>query len=102
MSSAAGQLDTTIDIVTPENIAFHYRVAGPFRRMPALVLDLFIQLVVMIAAMIALSLAFGVIGFGGIGMGLGFAIVFVVGWFYGGLFETFWNGQTPGKRLMNI
>ena len=23
-------------------------------------------------------------------------------WFYGGLFETFWNGQTPGKRLLGI
>jgi len=23
-------------------------------------------------------------------------------WFYGGLFETFCNGQTPGKRLMEI
>ena len=23
-------------------------------------------------------------------------------WFYGGLFETYWNGQTPGKRIMQI
>ena len=23
-------------------------------------------------------------------------------WFYGGLFETFWNGQTPGKKLLGI
>jgi len=28
--------------------------------------------------------------------------VFVVEWFYGGLFETFWNGQTPGKWLLGI
>jgi uncharacterized RDD family membrane protein YckC len=23
-------------------------------------------------------------------------------WFYGGLFETFWNGQTPGKRVLGL
>jgi hypothetical protein len=27
---------------------------------------------------------------------------FLLAWFYGGLFEAFWNGQTPGKRLMGI
>ena len=29
-------------------------------------------------------------------------IWFVLGWFYFGLFEALWNGQTPGKRLMGI
>jgi hypothetical protein len=27
---------------------------------------------------------------------------FVLGWFYGGIFEAYWNGQTPGKRIMKI
>ncbi len=27
---------------------------------------------------------------------------FGLSWFYGGLFETYWNGQTPGKRMMGI
>src|SRR5262249_234632 len=43
-----------------------------------------------------------VIGFAGVGFGIGLAVAFVVSWFYGGLFETFWNGQTPGKRIMHI
>ena len=29
-------------------------------------------------------------------------LAFLLTWFYGGVFETFWNGQTPGKRLMRI
>ena len=29
-------------------------------------------------------------------------ISFVLEWFYGGLFESLWNGQTPGKRLMGL
>jgi len=102
MPQAAEQLDTRIEIVTPENIAFHYRVAGPFRRMPALLVDLFLQTVLMFGAFLLLLFSFGAVGFGGIGVGLGLTIVFVVSWFYGGLFETFWNGQTPGKRMMNI
>ena len=36
-------LDATLLVVTPENIAFEYRLAGPFRRLPALVLDLCIR-----------------------------------------------------------
>ena len=36
------------------------------------------------------------------GMGAAFILSFVMNWFYGGLFETFWNGQTPGKRAMGI
>jgi hypothetical protein len=29
-------------------------------------------------------------------------IWFVLSWFYFGLFEALWNGQTPGKRLMGL
>ena len=32
-------LDATFHVITPENIAFEYRLAGPFRRLPAFVLD---------------------------------------------------------------
>jgi len=35
-------------------------------------------------------------------LGLFLLFWFVLNWFYGGLFETFWNGQTPGKRLLAI
>ena len=41
------QLDSAIEIVTPENIAFRYEVAGPFRRMPAFLIDFAIRLGVM-------------------------------------------------------
>jgi hypothetical protein len=37
---------------------------------------------------------------------MAFAIMFVawflLSWFYGALFETFWNGQTPGKHLLRL
>ena len=43
MQTDVKQLDTQIEIVTPENIAFRYRVAGPFRRLPAYLIDLAVR-----------------------------------------------------------
>ena len=43
MDPAARQLDTSVEIITPENIAFRYRLAGPFRRLPAFLLDVIIE-----------------------------------------------------------
>lgn len=103
MATDNAQLDNAIEIVTPENIAFRYRVAGPFRRAPAYLIDFVIRLMlgvmVLVGAMVLLGLGFGLPG---LGFGLTLVLWFFLEWFYGGLFETFWNGQTPGKRLMGI
>jgi uncharacterized RDD family membrane protein YckC len=94
-------LDATLHVVTPENIAFEYRLAGPFRRLPALLLDICIR----IAVQIALAyLVFGTIGFVSVGVaGFVFLLIyFIIDWFYGVLFETFLNGQTPGKYILGL
>ena len=102
MATDTGQLDTTIEIVTPENIAFRYHVAGPFRRVPAYLIDLVIRSLMSAAAAIALMIVFGVAGLPDLGFGLVLVFWFLLSWFYGGVFEAFWNGQTPGKRLLQI
>ena len=102
MADHAAELDTSIEIVTPENIAFQYRVAGPFRRLPAYLIDLVIRFVVAAVGMYCLVLSFHAIGLGEAGLGVGLALWFIVAWFYGGVFETYFNGQTPGKRMMHI
>lgn len=97
------QIDSTIDVVTPENISFQYQVAGPFRRFPAFVIDLCVRFAIWLG--FALLMAFGgVFGAGGSAMGFAFWLVlwFVMEWFYGGLLETYWNGQTVGKRILGI
>jgi len=96
------QLDNAMEIVTPENIAFRYQVAGPFRRLPAYLIDLVIRGAMFVGGTIVVWLVFGLAGLPGLGIGLSLVLWFALGWFYGGLFETFWNGQTPGKRLMRI
>ena len=101
MSQRPRQLDSRIEIVTPENIAFHYTLAGPFRRLPAYLLDCTFRLMTLIVILV-LALISGVSGAIDIGLGVFFVAWFLLSWFYGGLFETLWNGQTPGKRLTRI
>jgi uncharacterized RDD family membrane protein YckC len=94
-------LDSTIQVVTPENIAFEYRLAGPFRRLPAFLLDMCLQFAVLIGLSIALSMT---VGFAspGLAMFVFFLMLLGIWWFYGVMFETFWNGQTPGKYVMGL
>ncbi len=108
MASAPQQLDTQIRVVTPENVAFVYRVAGPFQRLPAYLLDLVIRMCIatgclfLVFIIAGLTISTGVNIFGAVGLTAMFVAWFLLTWFYGGLFETFWNGQTPGKRLMHL
>lgn len=102
MPSESAPLDTRIEIVTPENIAFQYCIAGPFRRLPAYLVDVLLRVAVIVAAFIGVAVVFGARGMPGLGFGMTLVAWFVLDWFYGGLFETYWNGQTPGKRLMRI
>jgi uncharacterized RDD family membrane protein YckC len=43
-------------------------------------------------------------GLGGGGMAVAGTLIgwFVLEWFYGGFFESYWNGQTPGKWVMGL
>ncbi len=102
MRTEHGQLDTTIEIVTPENIAFQYRLAGPFRRLLAWVIDLVIRFFFVAAMFFLMVLSTAFLGVPGVGVAVWLVTVFVVQWLYGALFEAFWNGQTIGKRVAGI
>jgi uncharacterized RDD family membrane protein YckC len=102
MAKGPKQLDLTIEVPTPENIAFVYRVAGPFRRLSAYLVDVGIRGLLTAAAALFFGMTFGSIGLGGLGIGLAMAFWFAMSWFYGGIFETYWNGQTPGKRMHGL
>lgn len=100
-------LDTTIEISTPENIEFSYTLAGPFRRLPAYLFDLLmIMLIIAFGGLIVLILAVVFSSFGSFFSSLFFGFylifIFIVTWFYRGIFETCWKGQTPGKRLFGL
>jgi len=105
MATVAKQVDTTFDIVTPENIAFEYKVAGLWQRLPAFAIDFVIRAVIFIGMAVVLMCAGG-LTLSGAGVVAALAIIlvarFLFEWFYGGLFETFWNGQTPGKKALSL
>ena len=102
MGTDSKQLDNTIEIITPENIAFRYQVAGPFRRLPAYLIDVLARGMLILIFSLLLMNIFGAIGLAGMGLGLILGVWFLLSWFYGGVFEALWNGQTPGKRLMHV
>src|SRR5690349_20185648 len=101
MTERSRQLDSRIEIITPENIAFHYTLAGPFRRLPAYLIDCAIRLLSIIVVLILAAMT-GVFAGSSVGLGAFFLVWFLLSWFYGGLFETFWDGQTPGKRITGL
>ncbi len=101
--------EETLDIQTPENVAFGYQVAGIGSRFIAVLLDTIVitllQVVIVIVAAVIISLldkaalveqlAPWVIAIFGVILSL----------FYGGyyvFFEMLWNGQSPGKRWAGL
>lgn len=100
MNGALDQIDTSIRVVTPENIAFRYQLAGPFRRFHAFVIDFALRVALMIFFVLLVTLLSSVAP--GFSQAILLTTWFVMSWFYGGLFETYLNGQTPGKWILGI
>ncbi len=102
MPNYPSQIDSHIRVVTPENIGFEYRVASPFERLIAFLIDAVIMILVIALVGLVAVLGFGFFGAAGMGWGVALVTWFLISWFYGGMFETFWNGQTPGKRSLGL
>lgn len=101
-------LDTTIEVVTPENIAFDYQLAGPFRRLPAYLFDVafrvgsFIGLVVLVVVIGGMTGLFSGNILPALAASALLFLYFLQSWFYGVFFETYFNGRTPGKWLCGL
>lgn len=106
-------MDRSISVRTPESIAFSYELAGLGSRFLALTIDLALQILILIG----IGWAFYLMGSGGsskssdampdkfvqsLVIAIISAIIFLVFFGYFIAFEAFWNGQTPGKKLLGI
>lgn len=89
-------IDTVREVHTPEGVALRLPAAGPWLRSLAWSIDATIRLTVLMIASPVLSLL------GNTGMGIYLVCVFVLLWLYPVLFEVLNNGQTPGKRALNL
>jgi uncharacterized RDD family membrane protein YckC len=95
----AEPLDTIVRLATPERITFQYPLAGPFRRFWAYLIDVMVRGgIVMVAAIVAPLLSLGAPS----GLGLVMVLWFLLEWGYPGFCEAFFNGRTPGKRVVGI
>lgn len=89
-------LDTTYTVNTPEGIALELSPAGPIARTLAWMVDLAIRAAISLLLIILLAVL------GKFGLGIAMILIFLLEWFYPVWFELRHQGQTPGKRLLNI
>jgi uncharacterized RDD family membrane protein YckC len=83
-------VDRTLEVRTPESIAFSYELAGLGSRFLAVMAARYGPPPVSDKLATSLAIAFVV------------AVVFVIFYGYFIVFETLWNGQTPGKKLLGL
>jgi len=99
----------TFDVVTPEHVAIRYELAGFGSRAVAALIDASLQMLIylVVAGILQTLIALNVMpGFAdwrtSVLLGVGIIAYFLIFWGYYLLFETLWNGETPGKRWMRL
>ncbi len=103
-SLTEAKIDCRTRVVTPENIAFEYALAGPFQRLPAFLLDWFLRVAFFMALAIFFAMLTPFAPFGG-GTAATISLIllfFFLSWFYGIIFETRFNGRTLGKMAFKL
>lgn len=99
--------DDKIEVVTPERVELNFPIAGLGSRFTAALIDI----IIISLLNVVISLALFSLGISEVygdeytsSLLLGFLLLvrFVMSFGYYIYFEYFWNGQTPGKRMMNI
>ncbi len=103
-------MDRTLEVRTPESIAFSYELAGLGSRFLAVTIDLLIQIAIVATIFTGIA-EIGVHAPKGharqslpdaVVWAIIVAVIFGVFFGYFIVFESLWNGQTPGKRAVGI
>lgn len=89
-------LDTVREVHTPEGVALRLPTAGPVPRALAWALDFAIRVSIALAAATVLA------ALQQAGSGIYAIVLFVLMWAYPIVCEGAFNGQTPGKRVMDL
>lgn len=94
--SARTRMDTVRLVETPEGVQLELRIAGPVARGLALSIDLMIRGILLVLLVIPLSYL------GESGQGVVMICAFALEWFYPVFFEMYFEGATPGKKVMGL
>lgn len=96
-----------LNIETPELVSIEMPLAGIGSRFIALLIDTLIWLAaILLVALLSWMLVPGITAFSKLSaqwaVALYVFLLFLLNWGYFTLFEAFWNGRTPGKRVARI
>jgi uncharacterized RDD family membrane protein YckC len=95
------QVDTTVEVETPEHVRFRFQVAGPGRRALAYLIDAMIRGAIVLGGVFLFSLL-GLGGAEGFSTGATLLLLFAMEWGYYVLLEALSGGRTPGKRALRL
>src|SRR5690606_26015893 len=97
-------LPSYVTIVTPENVRINYELAGIASRAAAALLDVLIQGVVMAAVGGLWFVVVRELNLSAVSWVTAVLVIIEFGIFWGYYiyFESAWNGQTPGKRILRL
>jgi uncharacterized RDD family membrane protein YckC len=106
-------MDRNVDVRTPESVELTYHLAGLGSRFLAVVVDQTLQIAILVAIVAGLALAgahaapqrheaVGDKTIQAIAIAIVVFTIFAIFFGYFIAFEAFWNGQTPGKKLLGI
>lgn len=98
---AASRLDTLQSIELAEGVEIQLRIAGPYVRVLAYLLDFAIRVGICIAAYFVLAMVGMLVGFN-VAQGLSMLLMFFLMFFYYIVFEAGKRGASPGKRVMGL
>jgi uncharacterized RDD family membrane protein YckC len=101
--------DETLDIQTPENVAFDYHVAGIGSRFLSTMIDMILIVLIEVVVIFAMQLVLRAFGDETTSNKLSAWVIALFGlvtwaffWGYYVFFELLWNGQSPGKRWVGL
>ena len=102
-----GQMHDQLSIATPELVALEFPLAGLGSRALALCTDYLLQaaavlVLIFVLVLFAPSLGRHTPGTQKWAIALFILMPFLLQWGYFTLFEAFWSGQTPGKRVLHL
>lgn len=97
-------LDTTLELETPEHIAFRYQLAGPARRAAAYVVDLIVRgaILLLTALVILATSSVATADFAGFETGAMLLVFFALEWGYFVTFDVLSDGASPGKKAFQL
>ena len=93
-------MDRSYTLRTPENVEFHFILAGSSSRFLAWLIDIVIIIAVAVVLLIVFSIFASIAG--GLASALFFIAFFLLRWGYFVFFEWIWRGQSIGKKALNL